>query len=70
MKTVHNPSNSVPLNMPEQLHKHDASGTDPNRYATPANKENDADAYNKQPDNHTAAHERMLNPDRGDVNNA
>jgi len=66
MKTTPDNSNSAPLNMPEQLPKHDASGTDPNRYATPANKETDPEVYAKQPDNHTAPHERMLNPERGD----
>ena len=46
--------------------KYDASGTDPNRYATPANKETDPEAYAKQPDNHTAADERMIHPDKGE----
>ena len=66
MKTVHYTNDTKPLNMPAELPKHDASGTDPNRYATPANKETDTEAYTKQPDNHTAPHERMLNPERGD----
>jgi len=66
MKTPNNSDNTKPINMPAELHKHDASGTDPNRYATPANKETDPEAYTKQPDNHTTAHERMIHPDKGE----
>jgi len=65
MKTVQNPVNSTPMSMPASLPKPDSSGTDPNRYATPANMEKNKDDYNKKPDNHTKSHERMLNPERG-----
>ena len=66
MKTVHNPTSNTPINMPAALPKPDASGTDPNRYATPANTEKDPGAYSQKPDNHTASHERMIHPDKGE----
>jgi hypothetical protein len=66
MKTAHNPASHTSLNMPAALPKPDASGTDPNRYATPANTEKDPEDYNQKPDNHTQSHERMLNPERGE----
>lgn len=66
MKTVHNPISTIPLNMPAALPKPDSSGTDPNRYATPANAEKNPEDYKQKPDNHTKTHERMLNPDRGE----
>lgn len=66
MKTPTDTNSKAPLCMPETMPKYDAAGTDPNRYANLSDKQDSVKGYGKEPENHTAPYERMLNPDRGE----
>ncbi len=58
--------NQKVINLPERNAKKDPAGTDPNRYNFSTEGIAPENGYQMQPDNHTAAYDRMLNPDRGE----
>jgi hypothetical protein len=64
MKPAHTPYK--PKNTPRYLqHESDPAGTSPYRYAGGTKAESNND-YSRQPDNHPAANERLIEPNRGE----
>jgi len=58
-------TSSAPKNMPRDIMEHkDPAGTSPDRYA--AFNDTKSNDYSQKPDNHTAAEDRMINPERGE----